>query len=567
MSTGEKSISARQVRSTKPVKKHRPPRATTSNPDFGSSKPAAPESQSYTLDDLSKLIELLHPAISKWRIIGTHLKVDVELIHANNPGDVQECFREMLKRRLQQEPLPRSELYKVLCMRSVGHKDLADKYFCEETFTSPDNKESGDISKSNVLHCIVPDISTVFPYTRFRRRYNFTAFFFAVFIILQLLIIFDNHEWVMPRNLTMQQYTNRVVFFILYTVLMIATPSVCFVQLRTLGKLEETYAKSDNSIKLLVDNTTKDKVDDILSERKLSLYPLELKDQLLSIVKLNLNEVDIKRFQVLMHAIILPLFLYIVQAFNDSKTDQTGWKNLRIGGERVIEIWEAISFVIIFLLTGTVKDLYCFENHLATVLVENESNRNAVQSKEVFHAVRKRWIYMDSYTHVLAVIFTGLAIVSLLYGEPFTPRYLTQENVIEQHTWNIVTILVILLQFGGSSANPVFKLLCVINYLMILLTMGTVVFLDELNIHLPRGNALLLIFTTQLVTLINWLICLFHCYWRQDKLKTLRYHLCLAAVILVIGCLCFINIREFKYYIHERNCTCTCANGTVYRYA
>ena len=528
----------------------------------------------YTTDNLQELLIILHPVFSKWYYIGLGLRVEnLNVIRADYPGDAQRCFTEMLETRLRQGPLSKSELLDCLCLPTVGEIDLASRI--PGLIRIPDEIELISVTKNNVIHCIKPDIAdTVFPYTQLRKNYNFTAFFFVIFIFLQLVTMVDNHNWVKPRNYTVQQYTNRVVFFTLYTFLLVVTPCVCYAQLCRLGSFEKTFFISNDTTRVPIDNTTKGNVDKIVTDRKISLNPLELISQIVLLLKVKINEFDLKRFQVLIHAIILPMFLFYIRAFDDSKSHQTGWKNLRIGGERLIDLWECISFSIIFFLSGTMKDVYCFENHIATLFAEDELEQSAQRkrlSKKIFHAIRRRWSLMDVYTHFLSIVFAALAIVLFLYGKPFTPRYILLENALEQHAWNVVTVLIILLQFGGSSANPTFKLFCSICYIAFPFIMCTLVYVDEINkafdIHLPRGNALLLIFASQLVTLINWLVCLFHCYLRQKDLHW-RYHLCLAAVVLVFGCLCYINVREFKYYIHEGNCTCSCnctsIDGSVY---
>ncbi len=356
---------------------------------------------------------------------------------------------------------------------------------------------------------------------------------------------------------------------------MIVTPSVCYVQFCRLGSYEKSYLRSGDTTRIQIDIETQKDLNTIVQERKTSLNPGELVLHFVSFFKLELSQVDIKRFQVLMHAITVPCLLFSIQAFDDLNFNHSGWMNFKIGGHRLIDIWESISFAIILFLTGTIKDLYCFENHIADILFEDNSSRNCpscLVSKNVASAVRKRWVIMDVYAHILSVIFTVLAVLLFLYGKPFTPRYLLVENALEQHAWNVVTVLIILLQFAGSSANPIFKILCSICYIALPFIICAVMYEDyqtnEFNIHLPRGNALLLIFVTQLVSLINWLLCLFNCYWRQNNLSNVWYHLCLTAIILVFGCLCYAHVREFKYYTHDGNCTCSCnctsIDGAVY---
>ncbi len=566
-------------RSSLPLTDDRPPQA---GPVQRAELMQEPPQNEYTTNNLLDLLNILHPVVSKWYYIGISLIgfEEVSIISHNHPGDVQGRFTGVIEKRLRQGPLSRLDLHEVLSSPIVGAEDLADRIFGPINLTMAEEDSTQAelrVTKNNVIHCIKPDVAeTVFPYTQLKWNYNFTAFSFALFLFLQLLTIIDSHDWVRPRNYTVQQYTNRVVFFILYTLLMIVTPSVCYAQFCKLGSYEKYFFRSNDTTRIQINNATQVELNNIVTERKISLNPLEMISQFVAFLRLQIFEVDVKRFQVLMHAITLPLVLFSIRAFDDSNYDHVGSNNFRIGGERVVDIWENIAFMIIFFLSGTLKDVYCFENHIATILAEDEANRNSsnhVVSKKIFDAVRKRWVIMDVYTHFLSVVFAVLAVILFLYGKPFTPRYLLVENATEQHAWNVVTVLIILLQFGGSSANPVFKLLCTICYVAVPFIMCTVIYLDEnvlnaeLNIHLPRGNALLLIFASQLVSLINWLLCLFHSYWRQDNLSNVWYHLCLTAIILVFGCLVYTHVREFKYYIHDRTCSCNCTsfiNGSLY---
>ena len=94
--------------------------STTSEPDSASIE--------YTSDDLGYLLNELHSASPKWKIIGIQLQIpeaELDLIRADNTNS-QECFIAIFTRRFRQGTIRQSDLSEILKMPSVGENALAD---------------------------------------------------------------------------------------------------------------------------------------------------------------------------------------------------------------------------------------------------------------------------------------------------------------------------------------------------------------------------------------------------------------------------------------------------------
>ncbi len=129
------------------------------------------------------------------------------------------------------------------------------------------------------------------------------------------------------------------------------------------------------------------------------------------------------------------------------------------------------------------------------------------------------------------------------------------------HKWIFVTFLLIIMHASGSSANATFKKICMIGYILLPLLMYVSAYIDEgivtfdqirngFNFYQATGHIYLILFTTQLVTVLNWLLCLQRCYWRQlyKQYLSWKYHgLCAAALGIVILCLLVVPVKEFEH--------------------
>ncbi len=531
--------------------------STTSEPDSASIE--------YTSDDLGYLLNELHSASPKWKIIGIQLQIpeaELDLIRADNTNS-QECFIAIFTRRFRQGTIRQSDLSEILKMPSVGENALADKL--ERRFNEPQNDTDVlNITSTNVLHYISPRISdTVFPYTHLKKAYP-THVPFGVFIILQIFTLLDDKVF-RPRSYSIEEYANRVVIFILYAFVMVVVPCLCYAQLCYLGKLEKKFFSSEetNETSLELSRATRNEMKKIFRERKVSLDPLKFISEFKPLFKC--KGIEITAYQVLIHSLVFPLLLYYLGVFNSSRSHRlTGaiesWRQrLQINGIEILEVWECTALSITLFLSGTLKDIYCFENHMATLLSETQatvSRRPTPLSRAIFTAVRSRWQLIDIGAYALTLSYAILTTVLLFNGESFIPKYLKMKD-LDQSVWNILTVLVAIMQFGASSAHPDVKAFSIIGYFALPLIKfarmyikgdgkTSVLLQDGFHLQTAPGNILLVLYTSQLVSVLSWLLCLFHCYWRQNELKTWSYHSCLTAIALIVVCLCVVTIKEFR---------------------
>ena len=84
-----------------------------------------------TSNDHQEVYEKVFDARGNWRDLGGALGLDINTLGAIDikyRGDVQDCLREMIAKRLQSGgPLSWKDLCVCLRKQSVGHRDVADK--------------------------------------------------------------------------------------------------------------------------------------------------------------------------------------------------------------------------------------------------------------------------------------------------------------------------------------------------------------------------------------------------------------------------------------------------------
>ena len=447
-------------------------------------------------------------------------------------------------------------------MPSIGEESLADRLEGKQR-EHPSPKES-TISAINVLHCIQPQLSNIFPYSLLKNKYP-THVPFGLFIFLQLFSVLDD-KVLRPKSYTVEEYSNRVVIFILRTFLMIVIPSICYAQLCYLGKLEKRVERTEKH-QIALSEEAKEEMTKIFNDRKVSLSPFQFIYRFKPLLKF--RGIEITDYQVLIHSMVFPIFIYYLGLFHSSSTHQPigaiqSWRQrLEINGIQIMEVWECIAVTVILFLSGVLKDLYCLENHLATLIAETgDRDKLSMQSKKCFQAVRHRWIPIDLYLYGVSIFYAILTLALLLHGDSFIPKYYKMD-ALEQNVWNILTVLITIMQLGGSSASPDVKAFSIVGYFAIpLITLFITGFTQQIELpdsfQFAPGNVLLLMYTTQLVSVLSWFLCLFHCYWRQNELKTWSYHFCLVAIALVVLCLASVTVREFKHYNFNNFCTCKC---------
>ncbi len=501
----------------------------------------------YTIKDINILMDLLDNVWQKWKHIGDQFQISIgtlEQIEEDNYSSKDRMRAVIVARLKQGGPMSSFELGYILRRPSIGETTLANKF-------SLQSRKTHQITKINVLHCIKPNIfETVFPYTYMKEAPSIVYSIFFVYMMMQFLSVFGDGA-LQPRKYTNEQYLNRVVFFLLHAILMIVFPSACYAQLCWLCALEIKYLKSEKRLEFTKGTTLE--MENILTKRKISFSPLDFIKQISFLRKPKLQEVDFKCFQVPMHAVIYPCLLYWLGVFSNVPPSDvppsTSWIRM--------DLWDCFAVGIALALTGIVKDIYCIENHVATILVDSDYDQNN-RSKDIFRAIRQRWRAWDTFIHILVVVFLALISINYYFGEPFTKSQETPADDLG-HKWNFLTFLLIIMQASGSSANATTKKICMIGYILLPLLMCVsaytqgIVF-DQIRngfyFYKATGNIYLILSTTQLVTVLNWLLCLQRCYWRQLDKQYLswKYHgLCLAALGIVILCLLVVPVKEFRH--------------------
>ncbi len=363
---------------------------------------------------------------------------------------------------------------------------------------------------------------------------------------MQIMSVFGGGA-LQSRKYTNEQYLNRVVFFLLHAILMIGFPCACYAQWCWLSSLEEKYLKSEKLSPVTKSTDSELEMENILTKRKISFNPLDFIEQVSFLRKCKLKQLDFNCFQVPMHAVIYPCLLYWLGVFSDVPSS-TSWIHT--------ELWDCFAVGIGLVFTGIVKDIYCIENYVATILVDSDNNQNN-QSRDIFRAIRHRWLAWDTFIHILAVVFLVLILILYYFGEPFTKSQETPADDLG-HKWIILTFFLIVMQASGSSANATTKMICMIGYILLPLWLMYVAYqgiaFDQIrngfNFYKATGHIYLILFTTQLVTVLNWLLCLQRCYWRQlfKQYLSWKYHgLGVAALGIVILCLLVVPVKEFQH--------------------
>ena len=508
----------------------------------------------FTKDNVSILMNHLCDVWQKWKYIGDEFSISdgrLEQIKEDNYTCKDRMRAVIIERLKQGGPISSFELGYILSNPTIGADTLANK-FCPR-FPQPREHK---ITKENVLHCIKPDISdTVFPYTYMKKPGSIVyliSCIFWVYVVMQMATVFGDGAF-QSWKYTNDQFPNRVVFLLLHAILMIVFPGACYVQLGWLYSLENTYLKQEKQIN--ISEELKLEMENILTKRKISLSPLDFIEQISFLRICNLKEVDFNCFQVPMHAIVYPCLLYWLGVFSDVPPS-TSWIYM--------EYWDCFAVGIGLVLTGIVKDIYCIENHVATILVENDYDQNN-RSEDIFRAIRHRWRVWDTFIHIIVVVFLVLFSVFYYFGVPFgiAKSKETPADDFQLNTWNILTFIIVIMQASGSSANATFKKIGMIGYILLPLfmcvsayTQGIVSF-DQIRngfyFYNATGHIYLILSTTQLVTVLNWLLCLQRCYWLQlDKqYHSLKYHgLCIASLVVVIVGLLVVPIVEFKHLFY-----------------
>lgn len=159
---------------------------------------------------------------------------------------------------------------------------------------------------------------------------------------------------------------------------MIAIPCACYAQLCFLSDFEQTYSKSKGIINQQAPVMAEENMCEILKKKELSLSICDF------ITQFNPCDFspDLSRFQVLIHALVFPSFLYYLGVFKDV-SPTLSW--LRINGIQIMEIWDCGAVVVGLLISGIIKDLYCIENYAATILVDSENDPNNLSKYYLDH--------------------------------------------------------------------------------------------------------------------------------------------------------------------------------------
>ena len=356
----------------------------------------------------------------------------------------------------------------------------------------------------------------LYPYSYILQYKTFTVNAFTLFVTLQIYYVLDELA-LRPTTgcYSRGDHINGMVFFLLQVFLTIVTPTVCFAQLQIICNVTSLTSSY---------HTLYPEQQRLLKERNLSLYCRGQPTPTFSW----------KAFQPLIHALILPFVLYYFGIFRSKCA-------IQIYGVQGLEVWDCISVFVTLLLSGVLKDLFCLENHLATLSCSNA---------KVFRAIRNRWLLTDWYLYLSAIVLAVLTFTVLVFGVPFTPSYITLQ-ADEKHFCNVLAVTLTLLQFAGSSSwcamKTVSVVACCIIYPVALVGYYTGSISEQTSFHIAPGSiVVLLLYTTQAVTLINWLLCLICCYWRHNELKTKSYstYSCLLSLVSVSICLFCIGVRE-----------------------
>lgn len=502
----------------------------------------------FTIDDLGDVVNDLHPVAAKWNQTGLSLGMksyELDCIRNKFQGDCNAYLSEMLKERLCRETLKKQEIVDALKSPNVGQTELSERLRIQYGLpkdTAVSNNLQHDDATGSQLDRIFFISKNLYPYNYILQCKYFTVDVFALFITLQILSVFDDQVF-RPDCYSRGDYINQIVFFLLRVFLTIVTPTVCFAQLRVVcSKKTRT-----SSYHMLYREEKR-----LLKERNLSLcctalrQPSSWKTVQASQQPRRISSwKNVKAFQPLIHALILPFILYYFSIFKSTypsqpKNELESWRHkLQIYAIQVLEVWDCHSIFLTLLLSGVLKDLFCLENHLATLPCSNS---------KVFRAIRNRWLLIDWYLCLDAIVLAVLTFTVLIFGVPFTPSYITL-NAHEQHYCNVLAVAITLLQLAGSSPWPAMKIVSVVACCVISPIAVGGYYTGSIGLHIAPGSITLLLYTTQAVTLINWLLCLICCYWRHNELKIKSYstYSCLLSLCSVSVCLFCIVCREFRW--------------------
>ncbi len=172
---------------------------------------------------------------------------------------------------------------------------------------------------------------------------------------------------------------------------------------------------------------------------------------------------------------------------------------------------ENVSIFLIILLVAVTTEFYEHENKTLQKLVRQRIPRN------LFDAIRDRWVILDLYCYLIPVILTIFVCASFAIGKPFTPnppRNIKQADFITWYFWVFILSALTLL---ASSRHTVFKCLRIITNIF------TVMFTRQagaIAVEPISASIVVLLFTTVASHAANILYSLGKChllYWWANR--------------------------------------------------
>ena len=258
-----------------------------------------------------------------------------------------------------------------------------------------------------------------------------------------------------------------------------------------------------------------------------------------------------------LHAVLFPLLLLTMDAFAGVKEksmlkakvcDYADSSIFAVPLNIFIQLCDCISVFVIFLVMGLAKDCYCYENQIATHLLNFGS-----AGKKMCKEIRNRWLILDMYCYITSVGFTVFTVLSILAGKAVTPDPSQDLEVGDLVTWYVWISFFSLLLYLGFTSHRYVKGAGLAWYGLAFIFMLA----GKLPIRVPPGSSIILIYVTLGMSVFNLLVCLFcsRCRLKKSQVPFSRslFALCLLCLLLLpISCMAML-VREVVHFAHFVN--------------
>ena len=205
-------------------------------------------------------------------------------------------------------------------------------------------------------------------------------------------------------------------------------------------------------------------------------------------------------------------------------------------------IAESFSVFLNILILGIVGDCYHYENRIATYATIIGGD-----AKKLFKEVRRRWIIMDTLVYIVPLVKTTILALSISTGRPFVSAPASPVQDSDLADWYFWIMVLTVLFALGTSGTRMAKKACIGGYVIAAILMFTV---HVETSHIPYGSIMVLLYTGMSVYVLNHLLDLARCYYRNiGSCSGWFPFLMIACLILIlVACVTVTIYREIALF-------------------